>query len=394
MTRLKKRDSLVVIGRLAYPSGTAPSNRVHLYCKALKYEKGFPFVINLHSTFTKPQKFNYLGRYDGVPFYYAQKTPLREKKFLIRNLNKIKGLFNTVFILRRLKKKHHFKVLFFTTNTWDEFILFFFLKIMKIAVVRECNEIPSFIMDEKKAVYFHKLYLKLKLKMYHNIIVISDHLNSFYSSMFPKDRIFQIPILVDMNRFKNVETKVHSGKIITYIGYMGGNKDGLENLISSMTFVTNKNKKTVLHLVGSAPEEDMIRLRNKVKTLGLCDTVIFLGKKNAEEIPSILLNSDLLVLARPDNKQAKAGFPTKLGEYLASAKPIVITITGEIPKYLKDKESAYLSKPDDIHDFADKINYALSDKNAEKIGKEGFKIANNNFNYQLYGKKLFELLQN
>lgn len=174
---------------------------------------------------------------------------------------------------------------------------------------------------------------------------------------------------------------------------MGGNKDGLENLISSMVFVTNKNKQTVLHLVGSAPEGDMVRLRNKVKTLGLCDTVIFLGKKNAEEIPSILLNSDLLVLARPDNKQAKAGFPTKLGEYLACAKPIVITITGEIPKYLKNKESAYLSKPDDIQDFADKINYALSDKNAEKIGKEGFKIANNNFNYQLYGKKLFDLLQ-
>ena len=385
---------MVVIGRFSLSSGTAPSNRVHLYCKALKEENGFPFIINLHSSFTTPQKFNYLGRYDGVPFYFAQKTIMRETRFLIRNLNKIKGMFNTFSVLNKLRKKHHFKVLFFTTNIWDEFILFVFLKIMKIDAMRECNEIPSFIMNKKKAMYFHKFIFKLKLKMYHNIIVISDNLNSFYSSRFPKDRIFQIPILVDMNRFKNLEQKVHSGKIITYIGYMGGNKDGLENLIAAMAFVKNKDSKTVLHLVGSAPEKDMIHLRNKVKTLGLCKTITFLGKKNAEEIPSILLNSDLLVLARPNNNQAKAGFPTKLGEYLACGKPVVITITGEIPKYLKDMESAYLSKPDDIHDFADKINYALSDKNAEKIGKEGFKIANNNFNYQLYGKRLFDLLQN
>lgn len=387
------RDALVVIGRLAYPSGTAPSNRVHLYCKALKKENGFPFIINLHSTFTKPQKFNYFGRHEGVPFFYAQKTPMREKRFLIRNINKSKGIFNTIFLLRKLKKRHHFKVLLFNTNFWDELFLFIFLKMMKIPIVRECNEIPSFV-DGKKFQSYHHFFLKLKMKMYNEIIVISDQLNSFYSSIFPKDKIIQIPILVDLDRFKNVELREHSGQIITYIGYMGGNKDGIENLIAAMALVKKKNEKTTLQLVGSAPEKDMIRLKNKVKKLGLYDTVIFLGKKNAEEIPSILLNSDFLVLARPNSSQAKAGFPTKLGEYLACSKPVIITMTGEIPKYLTDKESAYLSEPDDIADFADKLVYALSDENAEKIGREGYKIASNNFNYQLYGRKLFDFLQN
>jgi glycosyltransferase involved in cell wall biosynthesis len=138
----------------------------------------------------------------------------------------------------------------------------------------------------------------------------------------------------------------------------------------------------------------MIRLRNKVKILNLSNTISFLGKKNSEEIPAILLESDLLVLARPDNSQAKAGFPTKLGEYLASGKPVVITTTGEIPKYLRHNESAYLAIPGNIRDFAEKINYALSDKNSEVIGKKGYEIANNNFNYQLYGNIIFNILQN
>jgi glycosyltransferase involved in cell wall biosynthesis len=264
---------------------------------------------------------------------------------------------------------------------------------MKITIVRECNEIPSFV-DEKKFQSYHHFLLKLKMRMYNSIIVISDQLNYIYSSILPKDRIIQIPILVDFDRFKNVELKDHPGKIITYVGYMGGNKDGLENLIEAMALVKKKNEKTTLQLVGSAPEKDMIRLKNKVRELGLYNIVHFLGRKNAKEIPYILLNSDYLVLARPNNSQAKAGFPTKLGEYLASAKPIIITITGEIPKYLTDKESAYLSKPDDIVDFADKLVYALSDENAEKIGREGYKIARNNFNYKLYGKKLVDFLQN
>jgi glycosyltransferase involved in cell wall biosynthesis len=388
-----KKDALVVIGRLSYPSGSAPSNRVHLYCKALKHEKGFPFVINLHSTFTKPQKFDYLGRNDGIPFYYAQATIIREKRLLIRNFNKIRGLFNTVRMVRKIKKKHHPKVLFYTTETIDEFILFMFLKLMNVAIIKECSEIPSFIQDEKKGLKFHKFFLRMRVKMYNDIIVISDYLNCYYSKIFPQNKIFQIPILVDMSRFENIKIKAHSGKIITYIGMMGGNKDGLENLIEAMAIVKETNTTTRLHLVGSAPAADMARLKNKVKKLQLDETVAFLGKKSPEEIPPILCNSDILVLARPDTIQAKAGFPTKLGEYLACAKPVVITITGEIPKYLKDNESAYLSKPGDIYDFAEKIKFALSDQNAQVIGKNGYDIANNHFNYQLYGKRIFEILQ-
>ena len=148
--RKVERDALLVIGRLSYPSATAPSNRVHLYCKALRKEKGFPFVINLHSTFTKKQSFNYLARYDGIPFFYAQKTTLREKQLLIRNFKKIKGLINTIIIVRRIRKYHEFKVLFYATVFWDEFILYIFLKLMRIPIIRDCCEIPQFIMHEKK----------------------------------------------------------------------------------------------------------------------------------------------------------------------------------------------------------------------------------------------------
>ncbi len=388
-------DGLIVIGRLSYPSGSAPSNRVHLYCKALKEAKGFPFVINIHSTFTKPQPFNYLGRCEGVPFYYSQKTPMRENKFIQRNINKIKGLFNSFVIIKRLKKKHNVKVLFFSTSVLNEVIFFIFLKLMKISIIRECCEAPLFIIQEKKAVKLYNFLDNQRLKLYDEIIVISDYLNKYYSSIFPKNKIFQIPILVDMDRFSNsIKTRADGKKVITYIGYMGGNKDGLDNLIEAMAIVSKKVSAAQLELVGSAPKEDMLRLKNKIEALGLNDVVFFLGSKNTDEIPRILANSDLLVLARPDNNQAKAGFPTKLGEYLASGKPVVITKTGEISKYLIDNKSAYLTSPDDINNFAEKVIFALYDEKAEKIGANGYEIANKNFNYSLYGREILEIIRN
>ena len=390
----RTRDALVVIGRLSYPNSSAAVNRVHLYCKALKLEKGFPFVINLHSTFTQPQYFNYLGRHEGIPFYYSQKTVVRETRLIKRNFNKVKGVINSFIIVMRIKKHHNFKVLFYGTTVWDEFVLFIFLKLLGVSVIRECSEIPYFIKSQTKLLQLHTFLLKLKLKMYGQLIVISDYLKNYYSGMFPNENIFQIPILVDMERFDGKfpqEKRVI--KVISYVGAMEGNKDGLENLIQAVALVKEKKTSIQLDLVGSAPHKDLLRLKNKVSTLGLNDIVNFRGKKTAKEIPFILLNSDLLVLARPDNSQAKAGFPTKLGEYLASKIPVVITITGEIPKYLKDNVSAYLAKPDDINDFAEKILFALSDAHSPQIGERGYQIAKNNFNYQLYGAEILKIIQ-
>lgn len=388
-------DGLIVVGRLSYPSGSAPSNRVHLYCKALKEANGFPFVINLNSSFTKPQHFNYLSRYEGVPFYYSQKTPMRQNKLLPRNFNKMKGLINSFIVINRLKKNHKLKILFFSTSFLDELIFFVFLRFLKISTIRECNESPFFKVNENKVSKFDKFLLYHRLKLWDEIIVISDYLNAYYSKIFPKNKIFQIPILVDMTRFSNsVKTRIDGKKVITYIGYLGGSKDGLEILIEAISIVRNKLYDIRLELVGSAPKEDIIRLKNKIAALGLNDIVFFLGSKDIDEIPCILSNSDLLVLARPNNNQAKAGFPTKLGEYLASGKPLVITKTGEIQKYLIDNKSAYLAAPGDINNFADKVIFALNDENAEKIGTNGYDVANKNFNYKLYCKEIIEIIHN
>lgn len=383
-----------MVGRLNYPKGSAPASRVHLYCKALKEAGGFPFVINLHSSFITPQKFCYSGRYEGIPFYYVQKSIMFETDPVRRNINKVKGWIRAFVIIQRLREKNNIKILFFSAGTSNEILFSLGLKILRIPVLRECNEAPLFIRYDRKYVKLNKFFLGLRFKLFDRIIVISDYLYNFYSGLYPAGRIFRIPILVDMDRFKNLKKNgIDSKKEIVYVGNISGEKDGLGDLIEAMAIVRKEIKNVKLILVGSSNEDDIIRLKIKISGLDLDDIVIFTGSKNAEEIPQILADSDLLVLARPDNSQAKAGFPTKLGEYLASGRPVVITTTGEIPRYLVDKESAYLAKPGDINDFASSVTYALKDLNAIRIGEAGRNVADKNFNYRLYRDELLRIIR-
>jgi glycosyltransferase involved in cell wall biosynthesis len=55
------------------------------------------------------------------------------------------------------------------------------------------------------------------------------------------------------------------------------------------------------------------------------------GEVPRDQIPAILQHASLLVLPRPESKQAQGGFPTKLGEYLATGNPVCSTRVGEIP---------------------------------------------------------------
>ena len=62
------------------------------------------------------------------------------------------------------------------------------------------------------------------------------------------------------------------------------------------------------------------------------------------EVPQLLMDSEVLALDRPNSIQAQCGFPTKLGEYLLTGNPVVVTKVGDIPLFLEDGVSALLAE--------------------------------------------------
>ena len=100
-----------------------------------------------------------------------------------------------------------------------------------------------------------------------------------------------------------------------------------------------------------------------------------------------------MALARAEGLFSTAGFPTKLGEYLASGKPVVTTATGGIPRYLRSGVDAFLVHSGDTVAFAETLRYVMSHpEHATEVGLRGRQIALKEFSNVRHGARLIEFI--
>lgn len=207
-----------------------------------------------------------------------------------------------------------------------------------------------------------------------------------------------INMTVDSNRFTNLSKKVDDryGKYIAYCGTVSNNKDGVDILIKSFSKIAPNHPDIKLVIIGKIPkkEEEQSNLK-LIETLDLKDRIILTGEVEFTKMPQLLKNAEVLLLARPSGLQAEFGFPTKLGEYLLTENPVLITRVGDIPLFLKDSESAYIVEPNDVDAFANKLNWILENPDkASIVGPKGKEVALHNFNSTIESEKIINIIFN
>lgn len=224
--------------------------------------------------------------------------------------------------------------------------------------------------------------------------VMTKMLIKHYQTMAkPNAEFFHLPMTVDLTRFDVVKGNVtYSKPYIAYTGAFSNMKDGVTILIRAFNKIATKYPELHLYLAGFY-HEDVVGQKKLIEEFGLKDRVIYLGALNKEKIPPFVCNARLLVLPRPDSHQAQGGFPTKLGEYLATSNPVCVTKVGEIPDYLEDNVSAFMATPGDVDSFAEAMNRALSNPElAKKVGNQGRKVAEKNFSISIQSDRLVKFL--
>lgn len=236
---------------------------------------------------------------------------------------------------------------------------------------------------------------KKHIKDLEGMFVISTALKDYFASLgLLKEKIKIVNMTVDNNRFIGLK-KQTSKKYIAYCGTASNNKDGVDELIKSFAIVHKSYPDVKLYIIGKTPDKDDVSGNLElIENLGVKNSVIFTGIVSAAEIPQILKNATVLALDRPDSLQAQCGFPTKLGEYLLTENPVVVTKVGDIPLFLKDGETALLAEERNPHEFSSKLLWAL-DHPAEaiEIGKAGAQVAMREFNYLNETKKIIKAIQ-
>ena len=311
--------------------------------------------------------------------------------YLYRNLQ----IYKVNSLICDLKKQH--KTL--TCYTYgDEFFLNYFLakicKKQKIQIYNETTEYPKLIDDDlnnikKIRLYIRsQLYLKYFITNVDHIFVISKALKQFFDTHLKKYKkkipVSVLNMMVEPVRYScSYSSSDSKYKDIVFVGSMYGDQNGVYYLLEAFLKIYNDYPECRLIIIGDNTRTSRMQKINQLMNNNL-DTmrIIFTGQLDRKSVIEKINSAYCLVLARPNNIQAKYGFPTKLGEYLSTGKPIVITSVGEIPLYLKDGMNAYIAKPDDVNSFADKLRECLNDpKKASLIGKKGQELVYKEFNY-------------
>lgn len=258
-----------------------------------------------------------------------------------------------------------------------------------INIFHERTELPYVFGARKSILKFirYKYYMNFLIPRFDGLFVISDKLKNFFLP-FNKN-IEKIPTVVDTTLFKTSTGIEYDFPYIGYCGTMSGNKDGIPILIHAFEKLTTDFPEYKLMLVGKNSSDKIADTINLIESLNLQEKIEFTGFVEREKMPQLLGNAKLLVLSKPNNEQNSGNFPIKIGEYLSTGVPVVVTSVGEIPKYLKDGESGFLAAPDSVDSFYAKMKEALSDyERAKRIGLAGREVAKKAFDYRTQAKKM------
>jgi glycosyltransferase involved in cell wall biosynthesis len=274
----------------------------------------------------------------------------------------------------------------------------YFMEINEFPDIHLTNNSTRFFWQRNAANAKHVFFETKILPQLDGLALMTKTLMDYFEPKLNSNtRLLHLPMTVDLERF-DLKTQ-HENTLnliqpyISFVGSMNDAKDGVSTLIEAFQIIAKDFPEVHLNLFGFWAY-DTQKHRELISKSGLKERILYSKEIGSKEVINVLMNAELLVLPRPNSHQARGGFPTKLGEYLATSKPVVSTRVGEISDYLNDQESVFFCDPGSVQSLAAALKKALTDSNLSKeIGLNGRKVAENEFSALLQSKRLYRFLQ-
>ncbi len=385
-----------------FPNGMAATNRIKCYARAIK-EGGIDCEVVIFRRTerygVKPKNTDGQGKIEGgIPYRFIGGTPLRGSNVFKRQIDDQLDILRTKHYLQHNLRKGD--VLFFFMGYYIELML----NLMKIAhdvgafCVRDFCELPFGTGAEtKKAIRLREKTYKEQFPKIDGIISISEALLSVaktYTS--PKCKHIKVPIMVNYDHYK-LKDKSNNTPIpyIFHAGTLYEQKDGIIGMIKAFGEASHKMP-FLIHLIVTGNIEDSPHkeeIKKIIKQYQLEGKLLFTGYLNNSQLKEYLSMASLVIINKYPTQQNQFCFSTKLGEYLAASKPLIITNVGEATNWLKDGNSAYIIEPEDTDALARAIIHVFNHpEEAKQIGLAGQEVCRKNFNYKVWSQPLVNFM--
>jgi len=225
------------------------------------------------------------------------------------------------------------------------------------------------------------------------IVVISSRLETKFqglvSGLVPIHRRW---ICVDVDRY--AQSQPGSGDRVTLF-YSGsfGVKDGVSVLLDAFDMLASKRENVWLVLTGTGDGEDMRVVLSRINASPHKDRIVYKGYLDDNAYYAALNVASIPCMTRTGIAYAQAGFPFKLGEYLATGKPVIASAVSDVPCLLRDRYEAMLVPPSDSGAIVKAVEYLIAHPDEGcAIGLRGREVARRWFCHRSQAKSLYDFI--
>jgi glycosyltransferase involved in cell wall biosynthesis len=224
------------------------------------------------------------------------------------------------------------------------------------------------------------------------VIAISKYLFTYFNQK--KYQVAKIPAILDVEHSGCSKSPKSEKTILMYAGSVG-RKDYLDIILNGLSLLGSQDlAKIEFRIFGVTLNEVRNICRAEILDK-VCNSVKCYGRVAREVVLKNLEDVDFTVLMRSSTQRyAKAGFPTKVVESLASATPVICNLTSDLADYIKDGYNGIVVNGESAKDFSLAVEKAmkLSVSDKELMSKNARLTAENSFSYKLYKDEVIELV--
>jgi len=393
---------VVFMGNLLYPEGLAETKRFQHFIDGVMAVQGSSAqVLLLRQSHPGRDDGRLSGEKRGVPY---ETIGHNIRANLALPFTMLRYLFAGCRFFWRARRRDRRNVLFvYGEPNLENFVFVLWARMLGFQVVVDIVEDAYFITDTAPlASRLKARSIAWATRNMHRfadgVVVISSYLQRKLEGIVGSRLPVQlIPISVDLNRVLVAPGGFHRPARMLYAGNFG-DKDGVENLIAAFEQVAGQQpgdgRAIEFLMTGRGSEERMESVRQRIRESPFADQIRYLGYLSDDEYFRVISDCDIPCVVRMPTEFADRGFPFKLGEYLATGRPVVASRVSDVGLYLEDRVNAMLVEPGSVPGIVAAINYLLADEGrALTLGQAGRTVAVGNFSAQNNGRRLFELIE-
>ena len=228
---------------------------------------------------------------------------------------------------------------------------------------------------------------------------VTPHLKSYVESYgVPASRVEVLPSGVDIRMFspgprnESLLARWGIGPADPVIFFMGTiySFSGLDSVIRGFGQILERHPQARLLVAGVG--EDQERLERLASGLGLQQHVIFTGLQPYSVLPGLIRSSDLCINPFELNAITRDILPTKLFQYLACGKPVLMTeLPGTLP-FLKGAEDGVVYSS--LDDFVGATSDLLSDRGRlDRLGNSALDVARRDYDWQSIAVRMVDWIK-